>query len=59
MIKLLDLYFLEKWFFKVKWPYLKYNYLIDQHKIPTKIWRCPVMFLNHFYAKIYFIHEIF
>ena len=38
---------------------MNYNHLIDSLKISTKIWRCHAMFLNHFYAKIYFIHEIF
>ena len=56
---MLDLYFLEEWIFKVKWPYLNYNHLINSLKIPTKIWRCHVMFLNHFYTKISFIHVIF
>ena len=38
---------------------MNYNHLIYLSKNPTKIWRCHVMFLNHFYAKIYFLHEIF
>ena len=39
--------------------FLYYNHLINLTKNSTKIWRCHVMSLNHFYAKIYFIHEIF
>ena len=38
---------------------MNYNHLINSLKISTKIWRCHVMFLINFYAKIYFIHEIF
>ena len=51
--------FLEMIFFKVSGPNLHCNLLIYLSKIPTKIWRCHVMFLNHFYAKIYFILLIF
>ena len=59
IINLLDLYIIEKWFSKIIWPYLNYNHLINSLKIPTKIWRCQVMFLNHFCAIIYLIHCIF
>ena len=59
IINLLNLYFLEKWFSKVIWPYLNYNPFKNLFKNPTKIWRCHVMFLNHFYTKISFIHVIF
>ena len=31
--------------------FLNYNQLINLTKNPTKIWRCHVMPLNHFYAK--------
>ena len=56
---MLDLYFLEKWFFKVIWPYLNCNHLIYYSKNPTKVWRYHVMSLNHFCAIIYLIHCIF
>ena len=55
LINLLDLYFLEKWFFKVIWPYLNYNHLINSLKIPTKIWRCHVMFLKTLLCKKIFL----
>ena len=35
---------------------LHYNPLINLFKNPTKIWRCHVMFLNHFYAKMSSVH---
>ena len=36
--------------------YLNYNQLIYLFKNPTKNWRCQVMFLNNFYAKISSVH---
>ena len=58
LINLPDLHFIEKWFLQVMWPYLNYNPFKNLFKNPTKIWRCHVMFLNHFCAKIYFIIKI-
>ena len=48
-----------KWFFISLELFLNYHHLINSFKISTKIWRCHVMFLNHFYARIYFTHLIF
>ena len=51
--------FLKNGFSRLYGHILNCNHLINSFIIPTKNWRCHVMVLNHFYAKISFIHVIF